>query len=129
MPADVHRSPSVAAGALDDVLIMGRQAVGVAEVGRFELGQGPAVLEHDDPLGPDGHRRLVGHDDDRPALLLAQFLQQPADPLTGDRVEAAGRLVGQQDGRFGDDGPGDGDSLLLAAAQGVGRMTQPIGHA
>ena len=70
----------------------------------------------------------MGHDDDRPALLRAQFLQQPANPLTGDRVEAAGRLVGQQHRRFRNDGPGNGHALLFAAAEGVGRMAEPIGH-
>ncbi len=37
--------------------------------------------------------------------------------VAGRRVEAAGRLVGEQDRRFGDEGAGQRDALLLAARQ------------
>ena len=43
----------------------------------------------------------------------------------GLRVEVAGRLVGEDDGRFGDQGAGDGDPLLLAA----GELRGPVGAA
>ena len=41
------------------------------------------------------------------------------------RVEVAGRLVGDEDGRVGDDGARDGDALLLAA----GELPRVVVHA
>ena len=69
----------------------------------------------------------MGHDNDGATLLLAQFLQQPADALPAYRIEAAGRFVGKNDRRIGDQGPGNGHALLFAAAKGVGAMAAAFG--
>jgi hypothetical protein len=57
----------------------------------------------------------MGSDDDRHLALTAQPGQQVEDPGGGLRVQVAGRLVGQQQVRGVDQGPGDGDPLLFAA--------------
>ncbi len=44
-------------------------------------------------------------------------------------VEVAGRFVGEQDERAGDDGAGDGDALLLAAGEFGRRVVLPAGQA
>ena len=41
-------------------------------------------------------------------------------------VEVAGGLVGEDDRRFADHGPGDGDPLALAARQGRGPVPEPV---
>ncbi len=47
----------------------------------------------------------------------------------GDGVEVAGRLVGEDHPRFGDERPGDGDALLLATGQLAGAVVGPVGEA
>ena len=93
--------------------------MGVMKVGRAEFAQHAAVAQNHDPVGPGRDRRLVRHDDDGEALLSTLIVQQPAEVLAGHRIEAAGRLVGQNDRRIGHQGAGDGHALLFAAAQGV----------
>jgi hypothetical protein len=63
-----------------------------------------------------GDARVVGDEHDRPTVRV-QRAQDVEDVMAGLRVEVAGRLVGEDDRRVGDDGPGDGDPLLLAAGQ------------
>ena len=56
-------------------------------------------------------------------------VEQPHDALAGGGVEVAGRLVGQQDQRPVDEGPGDRHPLLLAAGQLVGQVVALLGQA
>lgn len=72
-----------------------------------------AVRSHD--LG-----EAVGDDDHRVALLDGG--ERVFDLLGGDGVEAGGGLAGEDDGRVFEEEPGDGDALLLAAAElpGIG---------
>ena len=53
---------------------------------------------------------------------VVQLVEQGQDVGGGDRVEVAGRLVGQDQRRVGDQRPGDGDPLLLAA----GQLARPV---
>ena len=55
-----------------------------------------AVADPDDPAGVGGDRRVVGHQDDRQAVLGVELLEEAEDLLAGLRVEVAGRLVGDQ---------------------------------
>ena len=48
---------------------------------------------------------------------VAQFEKQTVDLLLGRRIQIARRLVGEEHGRLVDQGPGDGDALLLPAGQ------------
>ena len=38
----------------------------------------PTVFEHDNPVGPDGHGRLMGNQQNGPALFFGQLMQQSA---------------------------------------------------
>ena len=46
----------------------------------------------------------------------------------GGRVEVAGGLVGQHDGRLADDGPGDGHPLALTARELRRAVPQAVGE-
>ena len=53
-----------------------------------------------------------------------QLVKELDDRGPGDRIEVAGRLVRQEQGRIPDDGAGDGDALTLSAGELVRAMTQ-----
>ena len=55
--------------------------------------------------------------------------KMPMISMRGARVEVAGRLVGQEDGRVGDERAGDGDALLLAAGELRGVVAFAAGQA
>ena len=79
------------------------------------------------PVGEGGHVGIVGDEQDRPAAGM-QVAQDGHHLGTAGAVEVAGRLVGQEQGRLGDQGAGDGDALLLPAGQ-LGRLVgQPVGE-
>src|SRR5215218_5464220 len=79
----------------------------------------PSVLELNDPIAISGVRFRVRHLDDRGALAV-QLLEQFHDLLGLGGVEVARGLVRQDQLRAGNDGPGDGDELLLAARELAG---------
>jgi len=78
------------------------------------VGYDEAVADPDDAPGASGHFGVVGDDDDSVALGVQPF-EDGQDFVARDRVQRAGRLVGQNDGWIGGDGAGDGHALLLAA--------------
>nr|WP_255515049.1 hypothetical protein [Quadrisphaera sp. INWT6] len=95
-----------------------------------------AVL--DDPTGLEtghgvGHRdhgvHLVGDEQDGELEVVAELLEQPDDARGGLRVEARGRLVGQQHARAQREGAGDADALALAAGQLVRVAVGLVGQA
>src|SRR4051812_4163718 len=87
-----------------------------------------AVTEADRAPRPRRDVLLVGDDHDRPAGFV-EVLEDVEHLRRGVRVEVAGRLVGEDDRRVGDDRAGDRDPLLLAAGE-LGRLVvHPLGHA
>ena len=64
-----------------------------------------------------GGVRIVGHHDDRLAVLAIERLQQVEDLVAGLAIEVAGRLVAEQQRRVGDDGARNADALLLSAGE------------
>ncbi len=62
---------------------------------------------------------VVGDDQKRRPAFPVDLPQQRLDGLARFGVEISGRLVGQDETRFIDEGPGDGHPLLLSAGQGV----------
>jgi hypothetical protein len=71
----------------------------------------------DDAPGVMRHIRLMRHHDDRDALLAVEAAEQLHDFVAALAVKVAGRLVSKQHQRVGDDGAGDGNTLLLAAGK------------
>ena len=84
----------------------------------------PAVEDPDLTVRCPGDRLAVGDDHDRRPGRLSS-LEQVEDLGTGDAVEAAGRLVGEDDRRPPDDRPGDRDTLPLTARE----LARPMGQA
>ena len=62
----------------------------------------------------------MGHHEQRRAPLPAALRDELQDLIARRRVEVSRGLVGQDQGRLLDDGPRDGDALLLAAGEFVG---------
>ena len=73
-------------------------------------------------------RQIVGGDDDGGPQAIERF-EQGQQAARHVRVDVAGRLVGHQNLRPGDDGAGDGDALLLSARQRRGPRLPPIAKA
>src|SRR6266508_6755432 len=77
----------------------------------------PAFVQHEAARIVLVHQRnVVGCDHDRRAGFV-QLDEQPQQALRQIRVDIAGRLVGKQELRLGDDRARDGRTLLLAARQ------------
>ena len=67
--------------------------------------------------GPLGGQGVVRDHDDRLLELAIEQLEQVEDLAGGGAVEVAGRLVGDEQVGVGDDRPGDGHALFLAAGE------------
>ena len=87
----------------------------------------PAVPDPDDPAGPRGDLGLVGDQHDRAALPV-QLVEQAEHVGGRGRVQVAGRLVGQDQRRVADQGPGHRHPLLLAAGQLARPVLDPVGR-
>ncbi len=85
-----------------------------------------ALVELDDPLAHLVDHLVVVRRHDHGRARLVDAVEQLHDPDARGGVEVPGGLVGQQDRRPVDEGPCDGDALLLTAGQLVG---QPVGLA
>src|SRR4051794_30189251 len=77
----------------------------------------PAVAQHEQAVGVAGGLLVVGDHDDRLTELVDRAPQQLQDLGRAHRVEVAGRLVGEDDGRAAGERAHDRDTLLLAAGQ------------
>ncbi len=91
-----------------------------------------SAIEHfQHPVAACGDARVVRHQQHRAAERLVEAAEQREHLVGGARVEVAGGLVGQQDGRADHQRPGDGYPLLLAAGEFgrafVGVHRQPDG--
>src|SRR2546425_7634710 len=87
----------------------------------------PAVAEGEAATGVGGDVELVGDEHDgQPAAVEA--LQERQHFHARARVEVAGGLVGQDDGRIVDERPRDGHALLLAARELARMMGLAIGE-
>ncbi len=83
------------------------------------------VADHHGALGSGGHIGLVGDEHDRPAAGV-QLVEQREHVGARRGVEVAGGLVGQDQGRVGDERTGNGDALLLAAGELAGSMVDAV---
>ena len=85
------------------------------------------VADADHAPGVGGDLVLVGDQDDRPALPV-EAIEDLHHLLRGGGVEVAGRLVGEDHRRVGDERARDRDALLLAAGE-LGRSCGSRGRA
>ncbi len=74
-----------------------------------------AAVHDDDLVGADDGAQAMG--DDKAGAPFHQCVHGLLDDLLGGRIDAAGRLVEDQDGRVRQQRPGKGDHLSLANAQ------------
>src|SRR3954469_2763320 len=102
----------------------GRRPIGAGGPGGGLVGGDLAVAQGHLAPGVLGDVRLVG-DQDHGVARPVELVEELHDLLGSGRVEVAGGLVGEQDGRLVDQGAGDGHALALAARQLVGL----VGHA
>src|SRR5262245_50085016 len=100
----------------------------VEPAAEHDLVADPALADDEDAVGVGRGPRVVGDEDDRLAVLVARLPERVQELAAGGVVEVAGRLVGQEDGRPGHEGAGDGDALLLALRQLVGPMALLVGQ-
>ena len=103
---------------------VGHEVVGRAgedRLGGVVLRDLRALLEDQDPVAElDRLVDVVGDADDRLAQLALDREQLVLQPLAGDRVDGAERLVHQDHRRVGGEATGDPDALLLAAGELAG---------
>ena len=76
-------------------------------------------------VGQRKHPGVVGGDDDE-ALTGREFADQPQHLLDLNEVQVCGGLVGQDQRRVESDRAGDGDALLLSAAEVAGAVPHPV---
>ena len=97
--------------------------------GDGQVADDPAVGEEQDAVGGRRRARVVRDHHGRLAVAVDRLAQQREHGGAGARVEVAGRLVGEQHRRPGDQRTRDRDALLLAAGQ-LGRLVAaPVGQA
>src|SRR5690349_1549536 len=84
------------------------------------------VDEEDDPVRVRGRHRVVGHHDDGLAEVVHRLAHELQDLGPGVGVEVAGGLVGEGQLRLADQGPGDGNPLLLAAGELGGPVAEAV---
>lgn len=93
------------------------------------VGDDEAVAEDDGAAGVAGDVLVVGDEDDGDALLLVELPEEADDLAAGAAVEVASGLVAHEDVGVVDQGPGDGDTLLLTAGELAGMVMQAVGEA
>ena len=85
-----------------------------------------AVLNADNPICKAGNVVVVGNHHNSLPELRTGALDKPQHLGAGLAVKVAGRLVGQHDSRFGNQGAGDSHTLLLSAGKIVRHIFQFI---
>ena len=76
-----------------------------------------AILDVENAIGEFEEPRVVGHDQDSPAVVLGDAAENAHDRLAVGAIERSGRLIGEDCRRFGNNRAGNRDALLFAAAQ------------
>src|SRR6266568_6239881 len=80
-------------------------------------GDDPSVLDSDDGARVRHHLRIVSGEDEGGPVLPVHLLHEVDDALPRLRVEVRGGLVGEHQGRAGDERARDRDALALAAGE------------
>ena len=82
----------------------------------------------DGAVGDLGEGFVVGDDDEGLAELVAQVEEELVEFGLVLGIEGSGRLVGEDDGRAVDEGPGHRYALFLTAGEFVGLMGGAVGQ-
>src|SRR5579859_7592239 len=85
----------------------------------------PPVPDLDAPVHGRRHVQVMG-DDDYGRAIPVELAEQLQDGRARHRVQVAGGLVGQHQGRTARQGPGDGGALLLPARQLVRPVLEAV---
>ena len=88
-----------------------------------------AVAQAQDAAATRGEVEIVGDENAGQPVLGVQPLDEGEDGFGGFAVEVAGGLVGEEKPGAGDEGAGETDALLLAAAEFAGAMVGAGGEA
>ena len=83
-----------------------------------------AFLQMQHHVRAGGNQRVVRDHQDGLVVFAHQFLNERHDFIGALAVKVAGGLVAEEKGGIGDDGAGDGDTLLLSAGELAGKMTR-----
>ena len=75
-----------------------------------------AILDVEGAIGEFEEPRVVGHDQDSPAVVFGDAAENAHDRLAVGAVERGGRLIGEDCRRFGNNRAGNSDALLFAAS-------------
>jgi hypothetical protein len=87
-----------------------------------------AVAEMNLSISAGGDIGIVGDHDERGAGFALASRKQVENMLAVDRVEVAGRLVGEDDGRVENKGAGKSDALLFSAGKLDGVVVETVGE-
>ena len=88
----------------------------------------PAVIEGEDAVGDPHDLGTVGHHEHGLAGPAGEPVEELEHLEPGLEVEIAGRFVGEDERRIGGEGARDGDPLLLAAREPVGKLPAAVGE-
>ena len=124
VPRSARRSSSGSASRLPVAAIITRSSVAVRA---RDLGRHPALVEDEDPVGHRDDLGQVARDEDDPEAGRGQLGDDPVDLDLGPDVDAAGRLVEDQQPRLRGQPLGQDDLLLVAARQGADHLLD-AGH-
>ena len=83
-----------------------------------------ALLEDDDQVGLFHAADAVG--DDEGGAAVHDEVHAAADQVFGFGIDAGGGVIEDEDARVGEDGPGDGQALLLPAGEGEPRSPSSV---
>jgi hypothetical protein len=86
----------------------------LGQAGPMHLCDDPSIGEKDHAIGIGGSGRIVGHHNQGLVVAIDNGAEEFEDRPAGPGIEGAGRFIGEDDLRAGNEGAGDGDALLLA---------------
>ena len=111
------------------VVDLGVLRAGLHQLTMAALSHDAALLQHQNQVGVEHGADALG--DDEAGASFHQLVQGLLDLELGGHVHAGGGVIQDEDARVHEQGPGDGDALFLAAAEGGspfahGRESVPI---
>src|SRR5271165_2601131 len=116
--AAARRPRATSAASLNSVFLIGHgQDAVLIELGPRDLADHPALREHDDAVGDGDQLRQFGRDEEDASAFRGQSPQEIVDFRLGADVDAARRLVAEEDLRTAEEPLGDDDLLLVAAGE------------